>query len=602
MKRNKNKQTKLTGMGSIVYDQGVGFRVWAPHAEKVAIVGEFNQWNENSNLLEHEGNGYWYINIPGAKAGQEYKYLIHYQGERLFRVDPYARQVTNSVGNSVIYDPNRFDWQNDQFQLPPHNELVIYEMHIGSFTAGQDGKPGNFQDAIQKFDHLKQLGVNAIQVMPIAEFPGDYSWGYNPANIFAVETIYGGPDAYKHFVREAHKAGFSVIQDVVYNHFGPSDLDLWRFDAWHEGDYGGIYFFNDDRANTPWGDTRPDYGRSEVRQFIRDNALMWLEEYHADGLRVDSTLYVRTKDGDESNPIPQGESLMAEINAEIRARHPHVILIAEDLRNNGLLTRDSDKGGMGFHAQWDATFVHPIRTMVEAISDEQRSMGHLKTVIEFKYENDAFKRIVYSESHDEVANGKARVPQEVDPDNPTSWFAQKRSTLAAGLVFTAPGIPMIFQGQEFLQGDWFKDDVPLDWDLNEDFHGITRLYRDLIRRRRNWNDQTRGLRGQFLNVFHVNDEHNVLAFQRWDQHGKGDDVVVVANFANEFKENYQIGLPAEGLWKLRLNSDAHVYSDEFANTESFDMEAYQGDKDGLSHHGSLNIGPYSILIYSQDRD
>jgi len=161
---------------------------------------------------------------------------------------------------------------------------------------------------------------------------------------------------------------------------------------------------------------------------------------------------------------------------------------------------------------------------------------------------------------------------------------------------------MIFQGQEFLQGDWFKDDVPLDWDLNEDFHGITRLYRDLIRRRRNWNDQTRGLRGQFLNVFHVNDNHNVLAFQRWDQHGKGDDVVVVANFANEFKENYQIGLPAEGLWKLRFNSDAHIYSDEFANTESFDMEAYPGEKDGFSHHGLLNIGPYSVLIYSQDRD
>jgi len=446
------KQIKHSGMGSIVYDGGAAFRVWAPHAETVGIVGDFNQWTEDSHSLEQEGNGYWYVDVPGAKTGQEYKYIIHFQGERLYRVDPYARQVTNSVGNSVIYDPKSFDWQNDQHNLPPHNELVIYEMHIGSFSTGDDDKPGNFQDAILKFDHLKQLGVNAIQVMPIAEFPGDYSWGYNPANIFAVETIYGGPDAYKNFIREAHKAGFSVIQDVVYNHFGPSDLDLWRFDGWHEGDYGGIYFFNDDRASTPWGDTRPDYGRSEVRQFIRDNALMWLEEYHADGLRVDSTLYVRTKDGDENNPIEQGASLMAEVNAEIRARHPHVILIAEDLRNNELVTRDSDQGGMGFHAQWDATFVHPIRSMVEAISDQDRSMDLLKNVIEFSYDNDAFKRIIYSESHDEVANGKSRVPQDVDPSNPTSWFAQKRSTLAAGLVFTVPGIPMIFQGQEFLAG------------------------------------------------------------------------------------------------------------------------------------------------------
>lgn len=587
-------------MGSIVYDGGVAFRVWAPHAEKVTIAGDFNQWIEDYHSLDHEGNGYWYIDIPGAKTGQEYKYIIHYQGERLYRVDPYARQVTNSVGNSVIYDPNSYNWENDQHDLPPHNELVIYEMHIGSFSSGEDGKPGNFEDATRKFDHLKQLGVNVIQVMPIAEFPGDYSWGYNPANIFAVETIYGGPDAYKHFIREAHKAGFSVIQDVVYNHFGPSDLDLWRFDGWHEGDYGGIYFFNDDRANTPWGETRPDYGRSEVRQFIRDNALMWLEEYHADGLRVDSTLYVRTKDGDESNPIEDGASLMAETNAEIRARHPNIILIAEDLRNNDLVTRDSDQGGMGFHSQWDATFVHPIRAMVEAISDEERSMDLLKNVIGFSYDNDAFKRIIYSESHDEVANGKARVPQEVDPSNPKGWLAQKRSTLAAGLVFTAPGIPMIFQGQEFLQGDWFQDNVPLDWALNEDFHGIARLYRDLIRRRRNWNDQTRGLRGQFLNVFHINNEHNILGFQRWDQHGKGDDVVVVANFANELKENYLIGFPSEGLWKLRFNSDASIYSDSFANTNSIDVQAQVGEKDGLSHHGNLNIGPYSVLIYSQD--
>ena len=602
MEDNKNNQTKHSGMGSIVHQDGVAFRVWAPHVESVEIVGEFNQWNEGSHTLEHEQNGYWYIDVPTAKTGQQYKYILHYHGERFYRIDPYARQVTNSVGNSVIYDPNSFDWQNDQHQLPPHNELVIYEMHIGSFSSGAAGKPGTFYEAIDKFDHLKQLGVNVIQIMPIAEFPGDYSWGYNPANIFAVETTYGGPDAYKRFVREAHKAGFSVIQDVVYNHFGPSDLDLWRFDGWHDGDYGGIYFYNDNRAVTPWGATRPDYNRPEVRQFIRDNTLMWLDEYHADGLRVDSTLYIRTIDGNEENPIPEGFNLMAAINTEIRSKNQHVILIAEDLRNNPLLTRDSNNGGAGFHSQWDATFVHPIRALVEAISDEERSMDLLKKVISFTYDGDAFKRLIYSESHDEVANGKARVPQEIDPSNPTSWFAQKRSTLAAGLVFTSPGIPMIFQGQEFLEGDWFRDNVPLDWSLNENFHGITRLYRDLIRCRRNWNDQTRGLRGQFLNVFHVNQENKILAFQRWDQHGKGDDVVVIVNFSNELKENYQVGFPADGLWKLRFNSDASIYSDAFADTASFDIQAAAGEKDGLSHQGSFSVGPYSVLIYSQDKN
>lgn len=600
MNSTQPNQKKHNGMGSIIHTGGVAFRVWAPNAEAVEVVGDFNQWREGSHLLESEGNGNWYTDIPAAEPGQEYKYIIHYQGNRLYRVDPYSRQVVNSVGNSVIYDPNSFDWKGDEYNLPPHNELVIYEMHIGSFSTSKKGKAGNFQEVIDRFDHLQQLGINVIQIMPIAEFPGDYSWGYNPANVFAVESTYGGPNAYKHFVREAHRAGFAVVQDVVYNHFGPSDLELWRFDGWHEGDYGGIYFYNDDRALTPWGATRPDYGRPEVRQFIRDNALMWLNEYHADGLRLDSTLYMRTLDGNEANPLPEGFDLMAAVNAEIRDKYPHVILIAEDLRVNQSITADSNEGGAGFHAQWDATFVHPIRAMVESISDEDRSMDQLREAITFRYNNDAFKRVIYSESHDEVANGKARVPQQIDPGNPTSWVAQKRSTLAAGLVFTSPGIPMIFQGQEFLQGDWFRDNVPLDWAKNENFHSITRLYRDLIRLRRNWNDHTRGLRGQFVNVFHIDEQQKMLAFQRWDQHGKGDDVVVVVNFANEFKQDYQIGFPAEGIWKLRFNSDASIYSEVFANTDSADVEAKSGQKDGLSCHAGLNIAPYSMLIYSQD--
>jgi len=596
----KKENITKPGMGSIVHDDGVAFRVWAPHAEKIDIVGDFNEWKEGSQLLEHEGNGYWYTDVPAARNGQQYKYVIHYQGEKLYRIDPYARQVTNSVGNSVIYDANSFDWQGDDHRLPAHNSLVIYEMHIGSFSADQDGTPGTFQKVSQKFDHLKQLGVNVIQIMPVAEFSGDVSWGYNPANIFAVETAYGGPEAYKNFVREAHKAGLSVIQDVVYNHFGPSDLDLWRFDGWHEDDFGGIYFYNDDRAETPWGSTRPDYGRSEVRRFIRDNALMWLEEYHVDGLRFDSTLYVRTKDGDEENPLEEGYSLLAMINQEIRSKSADLILIAEDLRNNKLITRDVEKDGAGFHAQWDASFVHPIRHMVEAIADEARSMDLLKDAIDFSYDNDVFKRIIYSESHDEVANGKARVPQQVDPDNPTSWLAQKRSTLAAGLVFTSPGIPMLFQGQEFLQGDWFRDDVPLDWYQIEEFRGIARLYRDLIRLRLNAQDLSRGLKGQYINVFHINQTNTMLAFQRWDQHGKGDDVVVVTNFGNKLRQGYEIGFPNGGLWRLRFNSDAVIYSEAFANTKSLDVEALEGEKDGMSHTGTVDIAPYSVLIYSQD--
>lgn len=591
---------RIRGMGAILHEEGAAFRVWAPHADRVFVMGDFNGWSKTDSPMENEGSGYWYADIAGAKAGQEYKFLVQNGELDLERIDPYARQITNSVGSGIIYDPDGFDWQGDDFVIPAHNELIIYEMHIGSFFTTEDGQPGSFDTALEKLDHLVRLGVNAVQVMPIAEFAGDYSWGYNPAHIFAVESAYGGPDGFKNFVREAHRRGLAVILDVVYNHFGPSDLDLWQFDGWQENDKGGIYFYNDHRSETPWGDTRPDYGRPEVRQFILDNALMWLEEYHIDGLRYDMILYIRSVHGGDEE-IPEGWSLMQWINQTIHERFPERILIAEDLRDNSAVTADVEHGGAGFHSQWDARFVHPIREAVIVAEDALRSMEAVSGAITFGYEGDAFHRVVYSESHDEVANGKARVPQEVSPDDPTGWYAQKRSTLAAGLVFTVPGIPMLFQGQEFLQGEWFRDDVPLDWDLKEDFHGLVRLYRDLARLRLNRGGVTRGLCGQHVRVFHLNEDEKVIAFQRWDEHGPGDDVVVVANFSNAFKEDYVIGLPGQGVWRLRCNSDAVVYSDDFGDSPAGDIDAREGEFDGLPASGALSIGPYTVLIYSQDR-
>lgn len=597
---SKRNRKHHAGMGALPCKGGVFFRVWAPHADQVWVTGDFNDWSKTEHPLVHEGNGYWYAEVKGAKAGQEYKFVLRNGDTVLERIDPYARQVTNSVGHGVIYDPAAFDWQGDDFQVSSHNELVIYELHIGSFHVEEEGRPGGFETMLQRLDHLVKLGVNAIQIMPIAEFAGDYSWGYNPAHIFAVESAYGGPDGFKQLVREAHKRGIAVILDVVYNHFGPSDLDLWQFDGWQENDKGGIYFYNDHRSKTPWGDTRPDYGRGEVRQFIHDNAMMWLEDYHVDGLRWDMTLYIHSVNGDGGETIPEGWSLMQYVNQAVRERFPGRILIAEDLHSNPAITADADRGGAGFHSQWDAQFVHPIREMVIHADDAGRSMEAVKTAITYRYEEDACNRVIYSESHDEVANGKARVPQEINNDDPTGWHAQKRSTLAAGLLFTSPGIPMIFQGQEFLQGEWFRDNVPLDWHMNEEYHGVARMYRDLIWLRLNRDGVSRGLCGQHVAVTHVNDQQNLIAFQRWDQHGDGDDVMVVANCGYEVKEGYRIGMPQSGKWKLRFNSDASIYSDEFQNTPSTHLTAKDEPQDGLPASAEVTIAPYSVLVYSRD--
>ena len=459
--------------------------------------------------------------------------------------------------------------------------------------------PGKFASVSARLGHLKKLGVNAIQIMPIVEFAGERSWGYNPSHIFAIETDYGGPVAFKRFVKRAHEHGIAVILDVVYNHLGPSDLDLWQFDGWSENGRGGIYFYNDERARTPWGDTRPDYGRGEVRQYILDNASMWLDEYHVDGLRFDGTVYIRTPDGPGSADLPDGWSLLQAINTLVAHKFPGRITIAEDLQNNKWLTKDVGAGGAGFGSQWDANFVHPIRQAVITPQDEQRSLAAIRDALCYRYNDDASDRVIYSESHDEVANGQARVPHDIDPQDPKGWYAQKRSTLAAATVFTAPGIPMLFQGQEFLEGGWFRDTVPLDWDQRDEFHGIVRLYRDLIRLRLNRDGFTRGLCGQFTQVFHMHDERKVIAFHRWDKGGPADDVVVVANFLHEPQDNYVIGFPATGIWKLRFNSDWQGYSEAFASHPSADVVAEPGEYDGFPCHAALSIGPYSVLIFSQ---
>ncbi len=581
----------MDGMGALPYDGGVAFRVWAPHAEQVWVTGDFNDWSDDETELASEGNGNWYAEVAGAKAGQEYKYVIRNGEQLLHRIDPYARQVTNSVGNGVIYDHGAFDWEDDEFHLPGHHELVIYELHIGSFYRKNDDEVGTLELAMEKFDHLVKLGVNVVQVMPLAEFAGDLSWGYNPAHVFAVESGYGGPDAFKTFVKEAHKRGLGVVLDVVYNHFGPSDLDLWQFDGWSENDKGGIYFYNDERSSTPWGDTRPDYGREEVRRFIHDNAMMWLYDYHVDGLRYDMTPYIRSVNA-SGKDLVEGWNLMHWINTSVREQYPGRILIAEDMHKDPTITQ-VDNHGAAFHAQWDGAFVHPVRDAVIAMEDSWRSMGSVADAVSTVYNGDAYQRVIYTESHDEVANGQARVVTEVNADDPTGWHAQKRSTVGAALVLTSPGIPMLFQGQEFLQGEWFRDDVPVDWDLNEDYHGIVRLYRDLARLRRNWRDSTRGLSGHGTQILHVDEEANLMAFHRWAEGGPGDSVVVVVNLSTNELHDYRIPMPAAGYWTLELNSDAKLYSDDFGDFLSTDTETQGEEPSAL-----VSIAPYSVLVYS----
>jgi 1,4-alpha-glucan branching enzyme len=505
--------------------------------------------------------------------------------------------------NAVIHDPN-FDWTGDNFTMPPWNELVVYEMHVGTFDDAPGTGPGTFAEIIPKLPHLAGLGINAIEIMPVAQYAGDYSWGYNPSQPFAVESALGGPQGLYQFVKAAHAQNIAVILDVVYNHFGNDDLDLWCFDGWSNADHdGGIYIYDNWRAQTVWGNNRPDYGRGEVRQYFRDNALFWLNNYRLDGLRFDSVVNIRNRNGYNNDPgddLPDGWSLLQWINDQIRATLPWKITVAEDLQDNEWITKETGTGGAGFDSQWDAGFVHPIRQAIITPNDADRDLSAVSDALYHRYNGDAVQRVIYTESHDEDANGHQRVPEEIWPGNAGSWYSKKRSTLGAALVFTAPGIPMIFQGQEFLESGYFSDQIPLDWSKLVTYAGIQLLYRDLIRLRRNWFNQTAGLRGQNLNVHHVNNADKLIAFHRWENGGPGDDVVVIANFGNRGYDSYTLGFPRDGWWRVRFNSDWQGYSADFGNQLGYDTVAGGGPQDGMPYQGNVGIGPYSVLIMSQD--
>ncbi len=586
------------GMGATVVPGAVRFRVWAPYAKQVYVAGDFNAWSMSSTPLAAEGNGNFVAEVPDARAGQKYKYVIHSAaGDKIWRTDPRAQQVENSIGAGIIHDPNTYTWKANG-STPQFHEQVLYELHVGTFNDEPGGGPGTWKSASKKLDHLVDLGVNMIAVMPIAEFPGDESWGYNPSFPFAPESAYGTPEDFKAFIDEAHTRGIGVILDIVHNHYGPTDLSLWCFDGECLG-HGGPYFYTDWRARTPWGDTRPDYGRNQVRDYIRDSAQQWLGEYRLDGLRWDATKFMRTATGDNNTSIPNGYSLLQYINDDSKRLFPWKILIAEDFGGGNSVSQSTISGGMGFDSQWDGAFVHPIRDALRAGRDEDRSMWRVRDSIVTSYNGQGTQRVIYTESHDECANGKSRVPEMIAPGRADSWAARKRSALGTALVLTSPGIPMLFQGQEFLEWSGFDGNTPIDWSKATTYSTTLNLYRDLVHLRRNWHNSTRGLSGNNTNVHHVNDSGKVIAFHRWMNGGAGDDVIVVANFSNQSFGNYTIGVPRAGAWHVRFNSDSRRYSDDFGNFPSFDTSAESAGQDGMPFRANVGIGPYSTIILSQ---
>lgn len=591
--------------GALITNGGVSFRVWAPHATSVSVAGSFNGWSTTADMLAREPGetNWWSIFKSNVSAGAQYKFVIN---GTLWRVDPWVREIAYSGGNAngVVRDRTR-SWR--PFERPHEAETVLYEMHVGTFNGG------TFAKVAEKAEYLRALGINAVQLMPPGEFGGDRSWGYNPVGIYAPEATYGGYEAFRAMVEVLHEHGIAVYVDVVYNHI--EGEVLWKWDGWSMGshvctidgqlgEHGGIYYYDwtgtpPERWYTPWGKNRPNYSRPEVTNYLTENLFFWLEEMNCDGIRMDSTINMRTVNNGEGGTIGEALPMLRAMNAAVAARERRALMIAEDLQRWDGVTR-KDGTGLGFDAQWNDYFVDTVRDEMKKVFDEQRSMTNLRHVV-WNYENGRpFSTVKYSESHDDAANGQSRLNVEIDGGTGgTSYYAKKRSTLAGALALTAVGIPMLFQGQEFLEEGYFRDDVPLDWSKVNTYGGIWRLYRDLIHLRRAIGGVTVGLTGAYINVYCVDEANKLMAWHRRDRGGIGDDVVIVINASATPRVNYSVGMPQGGIWYCHFNSDWKCYDESYGHNGKSEIEAVSGVLHGQPYRANVDVPPYSCLVYSQ---
>ncbi|HPJ56176.1 MAG TPA: alpha-amylase family glycosyl hydrolase, partial [Kiritimatiellia bacterium] len=565
----------------------VTFRVWAPNAGSVAVSGKFNGWKEEALRPEPSRPGHWTLDSRRARPGDPYRFVV----DGLERRDPRARAVNQEENTGMILDPRGFPWGPAQsWKMPPRESLVMYEMHLGTFAGGVPGSGSLFQRAARRLPYLKALGINCIQLMPVNEFPGDRSWGYNPSDLFAIESSYGGADAFRAFVRTCHTNGIAVLLDIVHNHYGPDRIAAWQFDQRLPAGDGGIYFYRDaERATTPWG-PRPDFSRPEVRTFILDSVRMFLEEYRLDGFRWDSVHNIRyVQEGARSNA--DGDRLLSDANAWMAKHHPDALRIAED--------HAFDAGGVGFEAQWHSAFQTTLSTLVR-VPDDQRNLALLAEELE---RMEGFQWVVFAECHDSAGdlNQHQRLPAHIDPADPDSAKARALALVAGGIALTVPGYPMMLQGFEMHDTEPFSDRSPISWARAQGTHkGIVRAHADLIHLRRNLKGYTPGLQGEELRVVHGDNDAKVLAYLRRQRNAPRDKAtMVVVNLSGTPRKGYGVRFPSAGSWFCHYNSGSSAYAKDFDNLGPMPGQGYTLPPG--QNTLPLDLSRYSIQVFSQTR-
>ena len=560
---------------------GVSFAVWAPNAHAVRVIGSFNGWDGRCHAMRALGSsGVWELFVPGAKAGDVYKYqILNANWEWTDKADPMERshEIPPATGSIVV--DSKHEWHDEEWMArraatDPHNgPVAIYELNALSWRKDVN----NYRELADKLvPYVQKMGFTHVEFMPLAEYPFTGSWGYQVTGYYAVDSRLGGPDDFKYLVEKLHEAGIGVIMDWVPAHFPKDDFALGRFD--------GTPLYEDPdptRGEHPdWGTYIFNFGRHEVRNFLVADAGFWLDEYHMDGLRVDavsSMLYLdySRKPGQWHPNIYGGrENLEAidflkEANATAYKNNPGIMMIAEESTAYPGITAPTDAGGVGFGLKWNMGWMHDTLQYLHE-TPINRKWHHDEITFSMVYAYS--ERYVLPISHDEVVYGKGSLFGKMPGDN---WqkYAGVRALFA--YQWAHPGKKLTFMGNELAQwGEWDHDNS-IDWDcLNWQEHmGVQRLVADLNKLYKEtpaiWSQDFTPDGFQWLTSDDA--DHNTLSFVRIGT--KGEECVVVVNFSGEAWSDYQVALPHGGRWKEVLTTDSTVYGGSGISNGTFEADA-----------------------------
>ncbi len=601
-----NEKYAYKFLGAHIKKDSVLFRVWAPRAKSVSVVGDFNGWNNNLNPMAKISDEIWETEIFGIGKFAVYKYAVtDKKGKTVLKADPYAfHSQTPPENASAVYGLGNHIWGDNDWLEKRRNTSIyssavnIYEMHLGSWRTYPDGNQFSYRKIAEELaPYLKEMNYTHVELMPVSEYPFDGSWGYQQTGYFAPTSRYGEPDGFREFVDILHQNGIGVILDWVPAHFPKDEFGLSNFDGTPCYEYP-----NPKKGeHLEWGTKIFDYGRAEVQSFLISNAVYWFKEFHIDGLRVDavaSMLYldygrrdgewIANKDG--GNYHYEAIDFLRKLNTTVFGEFPDVMMIAEESTAFPLVTKPASDGGLGFNFKWNMGWMNDMLCYTSADPFFRANM-HDKVTFSFFY---AFsENFVLPISHDEVVHGKCSLINKM-PGDYEQKFAGMRAFL--GYMIAHPGKKLLFMGTEFGQFiewnykqalDWVLLDYPAHQKMQNYVKKLNKFYKDtpaLWEIDYSWEG--------FKWICADDNTQNILSFIRYDK--DDNPVVCVINFSPVKREGYRIGVPTARYYTEVFNSDSTEFGGE-NNLNSGKILAQNVSSHGFDKSIELTIPPFGTL-------